>query len=118
MDVGMPYKVFVDDNYAAMDESKRYPLGVFDSQEAAVAAAEAIVDEFLFANCRRGMTSEELFAAYRGYGEDPFIVASEPDTALVPLFSARTYASLRCAQVCEELSNEAARPWWKFWAHA
>ena len=114
----MPYKVFVDDNYAFMDESKRYPSGVFASHEAAVVAAKDIVDEFLFSNCRRGMTPEELFAAYRGYGEDPFIVASEPDTAVEPLFSARTYASLRCSEVCEELGKEAQRPWWKFWAHA
>jgi len=114
----MPYKVFIDDNYAFMDESKRYPSGVFESHEAAVAAAKAIVDEFLFSNFRRGMTPEELFAAYRGYGEDPFIVASEPDVAVKPMFSARTYASTRCDDVCAELDKDAPRPWWKFWADA
>lgn len=81
-------------------------------------AAKVIVDEFLFSSWKKGMTSEELFAAYRGFGEDPFIVASEPATTVEPLFSARTYASLRCAQVCDELSKEAQPPWWKFWAHA
>lgn len=80
----MPYKVFVDDNDAFMDESKRHPAGVFESHQAAVSAAEAIVDEFLLSTYRPGMKSDELFAAYRGYGEEPFILATEPDAAVWP----------------------------------
>lgn len=106
----MPYKVFVDDNYAFMDESKRHPAGVFESHQAAVSAAEAIVDEFLLSTYRPGMKSDELFAAYRGYGEEPFILATEPDAAVAPMFSARTYAAESCAEICAE-----PRPWWKFW---
>ncbi|WP_234641670.1 hypothetical protein [Delftia tsuruhatensis] len=106
----MPYKVFVDDGYALMDESKRYPAGVFDSYKAAVAAAEAIVDEFLLSSYRPGMQPEELLAAYRGYGEDPFIVSTDPDGMDDPIFSARAYAAQSCAEICA-----GQRPWWKFW---
>ena len=76
-----------------------------------MAAAEAIVDEFLLSSYRPGMKSDELFAAYRGYGEDPFILATEPDAAVEPMFSARTYAAESCTEIRAE-----QRPWWKFWA--
>lgn len=43
----MPYKVFVDDNYDYMDESKRYAPGAYKTYDEAVDAAKKIVDEFL-----------------------------------------------------------------------
>lgn len=92
------YRVFVDDNFHYMDEGERYQLGDFDSLEAAVAACTRIVDEFLAANHRPGMTSGELLTQYSLYGEDPFVFTGD---GTVP-FSARDYASERIRAICQE----------------
>jgi len=43
----MSYKVFVDDNFHYMDKDERYFLGEFDTAEAAVAACQKVVNEWL-----------------------------------------------------------------------
>jgi hypothetical protein len=91
------YRVLVDDNFHYQEEDKRYEQGVYETLEEAVAICKNIVDEFLAAKHLPGMTAEELYAAYTGFGEDPFIriegSGSNP-------FSAWAYAKGRCAEIC------------------
>ena len=91
----MKYKVFVDDNYHYMDESHRYELGEYNTLEKAIEACKKIVDEFLRANYKLGMTSGELSAQYALYGEDPFIIGADK----VP-FRARDYARAKAEEIC------------------
>jgi hypothetical protein len=92
------YKVMVDDNYHFMDEDERYELGVFDSAEAAIAACRRIVDEWLQHGYKPGMSADQLYEGYVGFGEDPFIVPLE-DAPQVK-FSAWDYARERSVVIC------------------
>jgi hypothetical protein len=89
------YTVFVDDNRHYMQTAERYVAGVFDSEEAAVAAARAIVDRSLAECYRPGQTAEALYRCYVELGEDPWI---SPAT----LFSAWQYAQARARELCEQ----------------
>jgi hypothetical protein len=86
-----PYKVLVDDNFDYMDQDKRYQHGVFPTAEAAIAACKRIVDSNLSGFMKPGMTASELYDAYTGFGDDPFIVCVNADDKPVR-FSAWDYA--------------------------
>jgi hypothetical protein len=88
----MKYTVYVDDNYHFMDEEERYTLGVFDTEEEAIQAAKAIVDEFLVSAYKPGVEAEKLMATYVSFGEDPWIHGSP--------FNAWDYAKNRCDEIC------------------
>ena len=90
------FTVIVADNLHYMDESEHYVHGRFPAAELAVRAAQDIVDAYLEHECEPGMTADELFARYRMFGEDPFIVAVGAEQVH---FSARDYARSRCAAV-------------------
>jgi hypothetical protein len=91
----MSYRLLIDDNFHYMDADHRYEHGVFETKEEAIAAAKAIVDEFLTLNHEPGMTAEELYHAYTGFGDDPFIVGPEYRV----LFSAWDYAKARSQEL-------------------
>ena len=97
-DLAMSYKVYVDDNFHYMDEDERYTLGKFDSLDAAIAACKNNVDAFVQQRYEPGMSAEALYAAYVGFGEDPFIVGSNGRNS----FSAWNYAKERCAAIVRE----------------
>ncbi|MFL5731600.1 MAG: hypothetical protein ACJ78Q_00245 [Chloroflexia bacterium] len=84
-----------------MNETKRYELGEFDSCSEAVAACKRVVDEFLLSGDPGGKTAEELWEAYVMFGEDPFIVTTDPDCT----FSAWDYSKERCAEICRPGSS-------------
>jgi hypothetical protein len=86
-----PYKVLVDDNFDYMDQDKRYEHGVFPTAAEAIAACKRIVDSNLSGFMKPGMTAAELYEAYTGYGDDPFIVSVNADDERVR-FSAWDYA--------------------------
>jgi hypothetical protein len=92
----MSYTLYVDDNFHYMDEEERYKAGEFESLADAVAKAKQIVDEFLAAAYKEGMTDEELHHQYVSFGEDPFIVGGPPASD----FSAWDYARQRCQEIC------------------
>jgi hypothetical protein len=102
----MPFKVLVDDNFHHMDESERYELGQFPTFAEALAASRGIVDKYLIAEFKPGMTSQALYASYTAFGGDPFIVpmGSEDEDHE---FSAWGYAQCRCDEMC---SPAAAQP--------
>ena len=97
----MSYRVLVDDNFHYMDEAERYELGVFASIDAAVAAAQAVVDAYLRSAYKPGMSAQALLKSYTAFGEDPFIVAPDQQSAA---FSAWEYAKHRCDALCHSHS--------------
>ena len=86
------YIVYVDDNFHFLDEEERYKLGEYDSEEEAIEAARRIIDEFLIANYKPGMTTEELIDLYKTFGEEPWCSQCA--------FSAWRYAEQRCKELC------------------
>ncbi len=92
------YEVYVDDNFHFMDESERYRLGSFETCEEAVAVCMKIVDEFLEIGYKKGMSFNELYGGYTGFGEDPFIISDDKTC----FFSAWDYAKKRCIELCSE----------------
>ena len=94
----MSYRVYVGDNYHYMDESETYTLGPFESRDEAVALSRGIVDDFLVANHRPGMSAAELLELYHLFGEDPSVVPT-PGEGAVP-FSAWDYAAQRVTEIC------------------
>ncbi len=99
----MTFRVWVDDNYHYMDQEARYRLGDYQTLEAAIAAAQAIVDDFLISSHEPGMAADELYGLYTGFGEDPFIVAEGHSGVL---FSAWDYARQRCQELCGPAQSE------------
>jgi len=95
------YKVLVDDNFDYMDEDKRYEHGVFPTAEEAISACKRIVDSNLDGFLKPGMTASELYDAYTGFGDDPFIVCLKPDDEPVS-FSAWKYAEERSRVVISQ----------------
>ena len=102
------YKVLVDDNFHFMDASERYTLGEYKTLEEATVACKRMVDDFLIdasasdsyknSTYKPGTASENLYAYYVMFGEDPFIVPRGLD--LETHFSAWNYAKQRCADIC------------------
>ncbi len=92
------YTVLVDDNFHYMDEDERYKAGEYTNYERAVTRCKQIVDASLRQGYQPGITGQELYKAYRGFGEDPFITPDPPDGQ--PPFSAWAYAKDRCAEMC------------------
>jgi hypothetical protein len=89
------YQVLIDDNFHYQDESERITHGTFQSAAEAVAACQAIVDEFLIGALKPGMSAAALYEVYKSFGDDPFVMTVDPKDARVP-FSAWLYAEERC----------------------
>lgn len=94
----MSFKVFIDDNFHAMDESERTLQGEYDTYESALAVCKTIVDECLASEYKAGMTPEKLYAWYKGMGDDPFILPARGANN----FSAWDYAKNKCRELCGE----------------
>lgn len=95
----MPFKVLVDDNFHYMNEAERYELGIYQTLDAAIHAARSVVEEYLLSVYEPGMTTDTLLGTYLFFGEDPFIVATDPGPSGI-LFSARDYARHRAEEIC------------------
>jgi hypothetical protein len=95
----MSYRVLVDDNFHSMDEARHFEHGEYASLDDAIAAARTIVDEYLDAAWRPGITADELFTSYTTFGECPFVLADDVDAGA---FSAWDYARERCVQLTRE----------------
>jgi hypothetical protein len=96
----MKYTIVCDDNFHYMDESERSTHGQYDSADAAIAAAKALVDRSLSFMYRPGMTPEELYDYYTDFGDDPFIRSDDPAC----VFSAWNYAREQCPKICQTVS--------------
>jgi hypothetical protein len=90
----MPYTVFVADNFDfGIKDGEWYEYGQFETYEAALDAAHAIVNRSLLAEYLPGMTGEALFKLYKGGGEDPFIRPSSMKRNPMGRFRSPTDAS-------------------------
>jgi hypothetical protein len=92
------YIVWVDDNFHYGDEDERYKQGQYETYEEAVRVCRDIVDGDLKHNFKEGITSEALYGAYTGFGEDPWIAGDPPPGE--PRFSAWEYAKVKAAEMC------------------
>ena len=91
-----PFAVYVDDNFHYMDESERYKYGDYATYRGAYAACMKIIDGSLPTTNSNGLSADELYRDYVGFGEDPFIVpVPENRTA----FSGWDYAKQRCSEI-------------------
>lgn len=95
----MPYKVYVTDNYAAMDDSGEYQLGIYETADEAVDAAKKVVDDPLISRYEKGMNANQLYKRFAMFGEVPNIVSLPPATENLS-FCARQYARLRSKEIC------------------
>jgi hypothetical protein len=93
------YKVMIDDNFHYMDEDERRELGTYGSVEEALAACRNVVDAWLAANYKPGMSSAELIEQYKSFGDDPFIMTL-PGARVEAKFSAWDYAAKRAQAMC------------------
>jgi hypothetical protein len=91
------WRVTIADNFHYMDEGEYVSGGEFDTYDAALARAKAIVDASLRDSWQAGDTPDALMARYAMFGDDPFIVPAQE-----PLFSARDYARSRVEAVCRD----------------
>jgi hypothetical protein len=98
---GGRFVVVVADNFHYMDEDENHEHARFETLDAAIAASKVIVDEYLLAQHKTGMTAEELFRSFASFGDDPYIrdLGPSPQPRGV-IFSAWDYAKERCAELC------------------
>lgn len=93
----MKYKVFIDDNFHFMDESERVAHGEYSSCEMAIKECQKIVDDYLESAYEAGMTADQLYESYTGFGDDPFIKSEDKKCE----FSAWKYAKSRCKKLID-----------------
>lgn len=94
-DMKQKYIVMVDDNFHFTDASERYKDSEHITYAEAVKKCQSIVDDYLIDALEPGMTSNELYASYTMFGEDPFIISNSSHK-----FSAWEYAKRRCLILC------------------
>ena len=92
----MKYQIAVDDNFHYMDESERYKYGDYETYREAYAACMKIIDDSLPTTNSNGLSADELYRGYVGFGEDPFIVPV-PENRMA--FAAWDYAKTRCNEI-------------------
>jgi hypothetical protein len=82
-------------------ESDVRHIGEFETIEDAIRASQEVIDQFLAANLRNGITVADLFAQYQKFGEVPFIFSDGAKTMNVTGFNHFKYAMIRCIAICE-----------------
>jgi hypothetical protein len=96
------YKVLVDDNFHHQDEEERWTQGVYATRDEALSVCRGLVDQFLNAEYKPGMSAETLYGQYTSFGNDPFIMVLDGDGGGddAAAFSAWDYAKTRCQALC------------------
>ena len=95
------YEVIVADNFHYQEPEAQYSDGVYETAEAAAQRCRFIVDRCLAEiPAGEGASAEAVFATYRAFGDDPFIVRLDPGAPPVS-FSAWDYAQVRAARIAE-----------------
>ena len=80
-------------------------IGDFEMFEDAINAAKQVIDEFLTANYKNGMTDVDLFSEYQRFGEAPFIFSDDAKTINVD-FNYVKYAMSGSIAICACRSND------------
>jgi hypothetical protein len=68
--------------------------------EAAIKAAQKLVDDFLLSTHKPGMTADGLFLIYKNNGEVPVIFSDADFTISVGSFNHFQYAMHKCNELC------------------
>ena len=89
-------------------ESNVRRIGVYETLETAISAAEKVIDEFLLGRLDVGMTAAELFRQYQKSGEVPFIFCDDARTINVTGFNHFKHAMNRCGELCASAESESA----------
>jgi hypothetical protein len=78
-------------------------IGSYPTHDEAVAAAQHVIDAFLFhefiQGAARGLTAEKLLVEYRRRGEVPVILRASDGSTDVSRFDHRQYAAKRCVEL-------------------
>ena len=74
-------------------------IGNYPTLDAAIKAAQTMIDSFLLSNYQPGMTEAELFAIYKNSGEVIFILSGEDYTTNISSFNHFQYAELKCHEI-------------------
>jgi hypothetical protein len=93
----------IDDNFHFMSEGDRLHFGTFSTAEEAVLVCREIVDDWLESHKKPGMTAKNLYDLYTLFGEDPFVLPTDRDTAVAQAkwkFRAWAYAKKRAKVLC------------------
>lgn len=99
------YTVYVDDNFHFMDESCRSRGIEYDSYDEAEKYCKSIIDDFLISVIKQkshwkqykdGLTENNLYEQWSGFGEDPFITSKQKNGKQ---FSSVDYARKRIHQL-------------------
>lgn len=103
------HKVFVDDNFAYMDEDARSFAGQSYDYDRALELAKRIVERSLAENLQPGMSEEALVDRYESFGEDAFVI---PTPEGIQPFSAWDYAKERAGEMTktQALTDEGFQP--------
>ena len=75
-------------------------VGSFQTLEAAIRAAQILIDDFLLSKHQPGMTATDLFSIYQGSGEVPVIFSDADFTISVGPFNHFQYATRKCSEIC------------------
>ena len=75
-------------------------IGSFQTLEAAIKAAQILVDDFLLLKHQPGMTATDLFSIYKNSDVVPVIFGDADFTISVGSFNHFQYAMLRCSEIC------------------
>ena len=58
------------------------------------------IDEFLLREFKAGVTAEQLYAQYQGFGEVPCVFRDDNQTISIAGFNHWQYAKARCGEIC------------------
>jgi len=75
-------------------------IGNFQTLEAAIKAAQILVDDFLVSKHQPGMTATGLFSIYKDSDEVPVIFSDADFTISVGSFNHFQYAMRKCSEIC------------------
>jgi hypothetical protein len=75
-------------------------IGEYETVAEAVAASKRTIDEFLLREFRAGVTAEQLYAQYQGFGEVPCVFRDDNQTISIAGFNHWQYAKARCGEIC------------------
>jgi hypothetical protein len=87
------HQVLVMDNYCPPDESATVVARSFDSLDEAIAYCKRVVDEFLQATFKPGMSADRLWKHYTTFGKNPEVWGASNDKTI---FVGWDYAKRRC----------------------
>jgi len=76
-------------------------IGNFQTLEAAIKAAQSLIDDFLLSKHQLGMTAPDLFSIYKDSDAVPVIFSDADCTINARSFNHFQYATLKSSEICK-----------------